>query len=156
MPFDGLQNLISKLDAFDFGAELETIVEENKDKIPDLIRKQLEAGKDGNDVPNTIFGRSGYSPKTVEIKRANGVGLGAITDRITNYMTGAFQESLEVKVSGQVFEADSDVSYFGDITLYSSPELLFVDEENRREFANEVTIPGIRAALLSKTGLTIT
>lgn len=153
---DDLAQRIAKLQAFDFSQELQTIVEDNVDKLPPMIREQLEQGKDGDDKPATIFGRSGYSPRTVEIKKANGSGLGAVTDRITNYMTGEFYNSLEVKTEGQVFEADSDVPYFGDITLYSQPELLEVDEEHRLEFAETVTLPAIKESLQAKTGLIIT
>lgn len=147
--------MIDDLTAFDFGQELQTIVEDNADKLVPMIREQLAQGKDGDDKPNTIFGRSGYSPKTVAIKEANGVGLGAVTDRITNYMTGDTYESLKVNVDGQVFEADSDVPYFGDIVLYSSAALLEVDEEHRLDFGENVTLPAIREVLLTKTGLEI-
>lgn len=156
MPLDDFAQRISKLQAFDFGQELQTIVEDNLDKLPPMIEEQLAEGKGGDDKPSTIFGRAGYSPKTVAIKEANGQGLGAVTDRITNYMTGAFFESIRVETEGQVFEADSDVSYFGDIALYSSPALLEVDPEHRLEFAETVTLPAIKESLLAKTGLTIT
>lgn len=156
MPLDNFQSTIDKLAAFDFGQELQTIVEDNLERITPYIREQLEEGKDGDDKPNTIFGRKGYSPRTVAIKEANGQGLGAVTDRITNFMTGDFYESIRVKTEGQVFEADSDVSYFGDIRLYSSDALLEVDEEHRKDFAETVTMPAIEESLLSKTGLKIT
>lgn len=153
---DDFENRISVLRAFDFGQELQTIVENNSEKITDLVRKQLAAGIDGNNEPNKIFDRTEYRPLTIEIKNARGSGLGAVTDRITNYMTGAFYESLKTDVEGNVFEEDSDVSYFGDIRLYSSEVLLEVNEENRKEFAETVTLPGIQEALLAKTGLKIT
>jgi len=153
---DNFKNLIDNLRAFDFGQEMQAIVEDNADKLPPMIREQLAEGKDGDDKPNTIFGRSGYSPKTVEIKKVNGQGLGAVTDRITNYMTGAFYESLEIETEGRVFEADSDVPYFGDIALYSSDALLEVDPEHRMEFAETVSLPAIKESLLEKTGLVIT
>lgn len=156
MPLEDFAQRISKLQAFDFGQELQTIVAENAEKITPYILEQLASGKDGNDQPNKIFGRNGYSPKTVEIKEVNGQGLGAVTDRITNYMSGDFYESLKTEVEGQVFEADSDVSYFGDIRLYSSPELLEVNEENRLDFAEKVTLPAIKESLQAKTGLIIT
>lgn len=156
MPLDNFAQLINKLQAFDFGQEMQTIVEDNADKLPPMIREQLAEGKDGEDKPNTIFGRSGYSPKTVAIKEANGKGLGAVTDRITNYMSGDTYEALEVHVENQVFEADSDVPYFADIVLYSSAALLEVDEEHRLEFAETVTLPSIKGTLMEKTGLMIT
>lgn len=153
---DDFAERIAKLQAFDFGQALQTAVEDNADKLPSMIREQLEEGKDGNDKPNTIFGRNGYSPRTVEIKQANGVGLGAVTDRVTNYMTGAFYESLEMKTEGQLIEADSDVPYFGDITLYSDGALLDVDKDHRLEFAENYTMPSVEAQLLEKTGIVVT
>lgn len=150
------QEKINALRAFDFGQELETIVTENQDKLPEYITKQLSEGISGDGKPTTIFGRSGYSKRTVEIKEANGTGLGAVTDRVTNYMTGQFYESIKVQTEGQTFEADSDVSYFGDIRLYSPDELLEVDEENRRDFAETVTLPAITEALKAKTGFVVT
>lgn len=156
MPLDDLKERIEKLQAFDFGREMEEIVADNLDKITPMIKEQLEAGKDGEDKPNTIFGRSGYSPKTVEIKQTNGQGLGTVTDRITNFMSGDFYESLRTEMEGRVFEEDSDVSYFGDITLYSSPVLLDLDEEHRKEFGENITLPAIKERLLEKTGLEIT
>lgn len=156
MPLDDLKERIERLQAFDFGREMEEIVADNLDKITPMVREQLEAGKDGEDKPNTIFGRFGYSPKTVEIKQANGEGLGAVTDRITNFMSGDFYESMRTEMEGRVFEEDSDVSYFGDITLYSSPALLDLDEEHRKEFGENITLPAIKERLLEKTGLEIT
>jgi hypothetical protein len=156
MPLDDLQNRINKLQAFDFGQELQTIISDNLEALPVYLKQQLAAGKDGNDEPNTIFGRSGYSPRTVEIKEANGVGLGAVTDRITNYSSGEFYNTVREELEGRVFSADSDVPYFADIRLYSSESLLKINERNRLDFANTITLPAIKAALLSKTGLKIT
>lgn len=156
MPLDDFRNKIDSLKGFDFGQELQSIVEENKDKLPDYIREQLAAGKDGKGAPSKIFDSEEYRPLTIAIKQAEGQGLGAVTDRITNYMTGAFHESLKIETEGKVFEADSDVSYFGDIRLYSSDELLEVNEDNRRDFAEKVTIPEMKDRLKAKTGLTIT
>lgn len=150
------ENRIDSLKAFDFGLELENIVADNVEKLTPYIREQLAAGKGGDDEPSTIFGRKGYAPLTVQIKETQGQGLGAVTDRITNYMTGAFYESLVIKTEGQVFEAESDVPYFSDIKLYSDPTLLEVNEEHRRDFAETVTIPLISEALKTKTGLSIT
>ena len=153
---DDFENRITALKGFDFGQELETIVENNSEKITEYVRKQLEAGIDGNNEPNKIFDRTEYRPLTIEIKKERGSGLGAVTDHITNYMTGSFYNSLKTDVEGNVFEEDSDVSYFGDIRLYSSDALLEVNETNRKEFAETVTLPGIQEALLAKTGLKIT
>lgn len=156
MPLNQFKELIDDIRKFNFGQELQEIVADNAEKITPYVLQQLAAGKDGDNKPNTIFGRKGYSPKTVEIKEANGQGLGRVTDRVTNYMTGEFYETMFTKVEGQVFEEDSPVSYFGDITLYSSDALLEVNEDNRRDFGQKVTLPEITDRLLAKTGLLIT
>jgi hypothetical protein len=156
MPLQDFENRIQKLQAFDFALELETIVSDNIDKLPVYLKEQLAAGRDGDGEPVKIFDRAEYSPKTIEIKKAEGQGLGAVTDRITNYMTGEFYNSITEKVEGQVFEADSDVPYFGDIRLRSSDSLLKINERNRLDFATNVTLPAIKEALLTKTGLAIT
>lgn len=156
MALDNFRNTIDRLKTFSFGQSLQTAVEDNMGELPEMIREQLAEGKDGQDKPNTIFGRRGYSPKTVEIKQANGTGLGAVTDRITNYMTGDLYESLEMKSDGKVLDADSDVPYFEDVLLYSSPRLLDVDEVHRRQFAEESVMPAVEQDLLQKTGLKVT
>lgn len=153
---DGLNTFIKNLRKFDFAIAMNKSIEQNKDVLTDMVRKQLEAGKDGNDTPNTIFGRNGYSPRTVNIKTYNGTGLGKVVDRVTNYMTGDFYASLVPVFEAQVFEFDSDVSYFGDIRLYSKDTLLEVSERNRKEFAEEYTLPGVAQQLKAKTGLIIT
>lgn len=155
MALQNLEKRIQKLQAFNFGEELITIVSENLDKLPVYVREQLAAGKDGNDEPAKIFDNTEYSPKTIAIKKKKGVGLGAVTDRVTNYMSGDFYNSIDEKMEGQVFEPDSDVSYFGDIRLRSSDALLDIDRKNRLDFAQTITVPAIKAALLAKTGLTI-
>lgn len=155
MALTDFKERIGKLQSFDFGAELEIIVSENVERLPDLIRKQLEEGLSGDGKPSTIFGSTTYSPLTVEIKQSEGIGLGGVTDRITNYMTGAFYESIRMVMDGQLLDADSDVSYFGDIRLYSSEALLEVSPENRLEFAETITMPAIKAALLSKAGIKV-
>lgn len=155
MPFPGLKSTIEKLSSFDFGQEMIAIVEDNQEKIPEYIREQLASGRDGDDKPVTIFGRDFYADRTIQVKEREGVGLGAVTDHITNYMSGAFFESLKIETEGEVFEANSDVSYFDEIQKRSPDALLEIDEKNRRDFAETVTLPAIKESLKSKTGLTI-
>lgn len=155
MPFPGIENLIGSLGAFDAEAELKQIVQDNVLAIRQYILQQLAAGKDGNDEPNKIFDRTEYAPLTIKYKKEKGSGLGAVTDYVTNYMTGAFYASIKINVEGNIFEADSDVPYFGDIRLYSSAALLEINKENRLEFAETITLPEFAAALKAKTGLSV-
>lgn len=152
---DPFKRLIDSLSAFDFGAEMRNVVDENINELTPAVQDQLSKGFDGNDNQNTVFGKQEYSQKTISIKEAKGVGLGRETGYVTNYMSGDFYRSLVFKTDGDVFEADSDVPYFGDIRLYSDPALLEVDEANRKEFAEAYTLPGVAAALKQKTGLVI-
>lgn len=156
MPLQDFENKIKALTEFDFATEMNKVIDDNAPVIADKIKAQLASGRDGDDQPVTLFDRTEYAPRTIEIKQKEGSGLGAVTDRITNYMSGAFYQSLEVKREGQVFEADSDVSYFGDIRLRSSEALLEVDKKNRTDFGEEIIIPAIAESFLEKTGFLIT
>jgi hypothetical protein len=152
---DDFAKRITELREFDFTEELRRIVEQNTLVIRRYIQEQLAAGKDGDGNPSQIFDRTEYREVTIEIKHAEGVGLGAVTDRVTNYMTGDFYASLKIDVDGDIFDADSDVPYFGEIRLYSSDSFLKVNEENRKDFAEKYTLPEIAASLKSRTGLII-
>lgn len=153
---DDFKNKIENLKAYDFAAELEKIVSENAEPLTELLREQLESGKGGDDKPSTVFGSTNYERSTISYKQQYGQGLGAVTDRITNYMTGAFYESLKEEVEGQVFEATSDVSYFDEIKAYSDESLLELSEPKRLEFAENVTLPYIKESFQQKTGFIIT
>lgn len=65
---DDFKNRIAALQSFDFGQELNNIVEQNADKIPDALAQQLAQGKDGNNEPVLLNGSPEYSPFTIEIK----------------------------------------------------------------------------------------
>lgn len=153
---DDFKNRIASLNSFDFGKELNNIVEQNADKIPDLLAQQLAQGKDGNNEPVLLNGSPEYAPFTIEIKDRFGKGLGAITDRVTNYMTGAFYESMKTNVENNAFETIGDVPYFDDIIERSGSIVMELNESSRIEFGQKVTLPAIKEVLKTKTGLTIT
>lgn len=152
---DDFKNRIAALQAFDFGKELNNIVEQNADKIPDILAQQLAQGKDGNNEPVLLNGNSEYAPFTIEIKERFGKGLGAVTDRVTNYMTGAFYQDMKTTVENDAFETASDVPYFDDIIERSGSIVMELDESSRIEFGQNITLPAIKEVLKSKTGLTI-
>lgn len=153
---DDFKNRIAALQAFDFGQELNNIVEKNADKIPDILAQQLALGKDGAGEPVTLNGSQEYAPFTIEIKERFGKGLGAVTDRVTNYMTGAFYQDMKTTVENDAFETTSDVPYFDDIIERSGSIVMELDESSRIEFGQQVTLPAIKEALKNKTGLVIT
>src|SRR5690349_16897282 len=127
---DDFKNRIASLQSFDFGKELNEIVEQNSDKIPDILAQQLAQGKDGNNEPVTLHGEYQYSPFTVRYKQDVGQGLGAVTDRITNYMTGAFYQDMKTTVENDAFETASDVPYFDDIIERSGSIVMELDESS--------------------------
>lgn len=153
---DDFKNRISALQSFDFGQELNNIVEQNADKIPNALAEQLAQGKDGNNEPVLLNGNPEYAPFTIEIKDRFGKGLGAVTDRVTNYMTGAFYQDMKTSVENDAFETVSDVPYFDDIIERSGSIVMELDESSRIEFGQNVTLPAIKEILKTKTGLTIT
>lgn len=56
-------------------------------------------GLNKDQTPITLDG-DGYSPFTKRYKKDFGVGLGAVTDRVTMYMTGKSYETMSLKVEG--------------------------------------------------------
>jgi hypothetical protein len=152
---DGLQNTMSSLEQFDFGQELEEIVETHKDDLAVLQRAQWgDSSQDRNGNEISLNGR-GYSPFTVRIKEQFGQGLGAITDRITNYQTGALYQGLTATVENGEFILRSDVSYFDEL-MSREGEAEGLSEEYRQIFADEITLPEITRILREKTGFEIT
>lgn len=155
MPFPGIEKLITDLKVFDAESELRSIVEDNKEVLTNYIRLQLSKGFDGDGQQSKIFDKTNYAEETIAIKKSEGVGLGAVTDYVTNFMTGDFYASLKVDVEGNVFDFDSDVPYFGEIRLYSSDAFLKVSEENRKDFAINIVLPEMNRRISERTGLKI-
>lgn len=56
-------------------------------------------GLNKDQTPITLDG-DGYSPFTKRYKKDFGVGLGAVTDRVTLYMTGESYQTMSLKVDG--------------------------------------------------------
>ena len=149
-----LENTIEKLQAFSFGQELENIVVTHKDDLKVLQRAQWgEESKDrfGNEI--TLNGR-GYSPYTVTLKQLYGVGLGRVTDRVTNYQTGALYNNLYATVQNGEFELKSNVPYFDEL-MQREGDANGLDEDYRRIFGEEITLPEIKRIFKEKTGLEI-
>lgn len=151
MALTQFKNLISDLQSFDFGAEQNRIINDTKDEVADSLKSQMASGKDGNG--NDI--RPAYSPMTIFLKKEHGIGLGAVTDRVTFYMTGAFYSGLNTRVSGSMFDFDSNVSYISKIIQRSGEKVLELSKANRMDYANDVLMPLFSQVLKLKTGLKI-
>jgi hypothetical protein len=147
---DNLRNIISNLQQFDWGAELENIVETNKDALAELQAEQWYEGKDSEGQPITLDGR-GYSKKTFEIKTAKGQP----TDRVTLTDTGALAASLQADVNNQTFTLKGNTSYEAELIERTGEQVYGLDEEKRLQFGVNVTLPSIKMIFKDKTGFVI-
>lgn len=157
MALDNLIKLIDNLERFDSRAELHTIVENNTEVIADLQKEQMGEGRDRNGNETILKDNApwnfGYRPFTKRVKEAFGSGLGAVTDRVTGFMTGALYDSLKTNLAGDVFVQKSDVGYFDELTARTGPDWMGLDIDKRKDFAKLVTVPEFAKVLLEKTGL---
>jgi hypothetical protein len=161
MPFPGIEKLVSDLEAFDFGKEMDTIVNTYADQLGDLQREQWYEGKDrdGNwirplytedpffETPKQALAYAKWKQKITP----NPNRPLEVPNLIIN---GYFYSTIKPKVEGRVF--DFDTNEFGDDVLADHPNAAGLDPEKRLEFADTFTMPEIRFSLFEKTGLYIT
>lgn len=152
MSLNNLRNTINKLEQFNWGAELETIVTTNTDALVQLQELQLYEGIDSKGSQITLDGR-GYSKKTFEIKTAKGQP----TDRVTWKDTGALYSSLEAILTSNsiTFTSVSEEVKFNIMIERSGPDVIGLDEEKRLQFATNITLPAIKQIFNDKTGFVI-
>jgi hypothetical protein len=150
MGYEDIISRIKKVQEFDPVAETMDIIEKNADFIKELLRGQLASGRDGQGKPVTLFGRDFYADSTIFYKERHGVGIGKITDHITNYDSGTFYSMLKVRTAESVFEITSDVEYFNDIIARSGSVIMELDSVNMARLANEVVIPQLKQRFNSR------
>ena len=150
MALDNLRNDIANLSSFDWGKELENIVETNKDAIIQLQQEQWSEGKDSLGNAITLDGR-GYSKKTFEIKTKKGQR----TDVVTLQDTGKRMAALEVTVQNGTFSETDNVEYESELIERTGEVVYGLDEEKRQQFADNITLPAIRQIYNEKTGFII-
>lgn len=149
MPLLGLENLIGRLSTFSMEDTISSIISENADILLFLLKKQLAAGKDGNGDFVTLYGNAYYHELTVNYKLEFGVGLGAQTDWITNYMHGAFYESLYVIQNGNKVIITSDLDYFDKIIDRSGSIIMKLSKESMNVFKKEIIEPQLKIKMKS-------
>lgn len=96
-------DMLNNLRAFDPAATAVTTIVMNKEVAADLMAEQLAQGIRSNATQI----KPDYKPLTIEIKETEGVGLGAITDRVTLYMHGDHYRQLYADVKGDEIEYGS-------------------------------------------------
>jgi hypothetical protein len=141
--------LINNLRVFDTEAEVEQIVEANKDRLNELQQEQLAAGVDATGQKRI----DEYRPLTKELKRKFGVGLGAVTDRVTFFMTGKLYNSLHAEVAGGQYEVKSPLPTFDKMVERIGKDKYGLSPDQREEFATEITVPEFVKVWEQKTGL---
>lgn len=144
-----LKKLIDDLDAFDPHAVLLGIVTKNGERIVELQQEQLAAGIDNTGQPRV----DEYRPFTIEQKHEFGIGLGAVTDHVTFFMTGEMYSEMSNVIFGDEFEVRALGEKFDKMMERIGDERYGLDEESRRKFAEEITIPEFKNELFAKTGL---
>jgi hypothetical protein len=146
MPLEAFANTIQSLERFDFGLELYNIVQANKEKLVDLQQEQLSEGigKDGR------FRSDGYAPLTKFLKKKYGQGLGAVTDRVTFFMTGDLYRSMYPAVTKDDFQVISQLPTFDKMVDRIGEDNYGLDEGQRLIFATEIVEPEIHRVFKEK------
>jgi hypothetical protein len=134
-----------------FSAE-EVVTEEltlDKNEIVIMVRLQLESGIDGNDDKVYLYRRGArrynYARYTIQQKDIFGSGIGAITDHITNYMTGNFYNSIYVEVySDASFQVKSTDWIYEIIKERSGADIIRLSPESEAYLFKHTIGPDIQ------------
>jgi len=134
--FVGFRKFIKKVKQFEAPKELEEVLEVESRDIVNAIKIQLSRGIDGNGenvyLTRPIGGRKFY----------NYVGLGAVVDHITNYMSGGFYNSIFVETfSDGSWQVKSDSPLIGLIKERSGPDIINLSPESTRFLFEEKMAP---------------
>lgn len=140
MALDNMASILEKLAAFNAGDELREIVEDNGERLVELQQEQLAAGQDKDGQSRT----DQYAISTVQMKQKNGVGLGAVTDRVTFFNVGNLYQSLRTNVSQDQFMVNSPLPTFDYMINRVGEENYGLSPDQREEFATEITAPQIK------------
>lgn len=139
------------MQSFDAHKEFTAIVDSNTTELAALQKEQLSFGKDvsGKDRIDE------YRPLTKYLKSINGVGLGAVTDRVTFFMTGNLYNSLTTQLVNDVFKTTSPLPTFDKMIDRIGEDNYGLDEQQRIIFASYTAMPQYREKFKQITGLTM-
>lgn len=129
-----LAQVIRNLRVNDFSELAKEITLEFSKEIIQALQSQLEQGISGDGKPTTLL-RKGkaydfYSPFTIGVKEEFGLGLGAVTDYVTLYMSGEFYNTMYLVVKDKTFEILSQVPYQEQILIRSGLRAMELTKEN--------------------------
>lgn len=146
---NGLRTLRTNLKGFNLDKVQRRIIEENADVIADLQAAVLAEGKDKSGQVR----QDEYEPVTVRFKRDFGKGLGAVTDRVTFYMTGEMYKSFFTYLSAKTFEVRSPLDRYNKMIARIGEENFGLDYQRKMQYFEEINKPQVRLILYEKTGL---
>ena len=137
-------NKLKQIQQFSVEDSIYEIIAENKYFIEFLLRYQMSQGVDGNNNPTlAVFGPF-YADRTIFNKEHNGIGLGAETNIVTNYMTGKFYDSIVFQSDSGSVVFTSDVEYFSKIIERSGIDIMKLNDENAKILEEEVINPQLK------------
>jgi hypothetical protein len=134
------RNKIDILSKMDFADDLFQIIVANEDILVNMQRDQWSKGTDRNKQQTTLDGDPNYAFATINHKAKNS-GLGAVTDYITGFDTGALYNYTFLDIAGDQFAFESDVIYWDDLVLRTGDMWPGLDEDHRKQFATDIVIP---------------
>src|SRR6266699_5285937 len=140
MAINSLIKLKESLERFDIRNELRAIFENNANAVVELQQQKLAAGIDITGTERV----DEYRPFTIKQKREKGVGLGAVTDHVTFFMTGELYQSLQTKISGDEFMVESPLRTFDKMLERIGEDKYGLDEQSRERFAEQFVLPGLK------------
>lgn len=146
-------NTINKIAAFNFATAQSEAIKTNTDVLADMQADQFAQGHDSRGEPILLNGR-GYNLFYADKKRKYGVGLGAVTSRVTLFYTGELYKQLFASIVSGNVQIKSRVSYFPSL-MSRTGDVTGLDYEHRVQFANEYVLVFVDKMLQKETGLRI-
>lgn len=154
--FNGFKEFIRRIRSFIAGApqELTEDLSLSKEEMVKMVKLQLAKGMDGNGQPVYLTRPLGgkrfnfYAPKTIQKKLKYGVGLGSVTEPITNYMSGSFYNSIYVNVMDNGnWEIMSSSPLFELIKIRSGEDIINLSIESERYLVENRIAPEFQAEI---------
>jgi len=148
--FNGFKRFLQKIRTFIAAKEVDEEIKLDSGEIVKMVQIQLARGTDGLGEPvylTDMFGKKKYyyAMRTIRRKDIIGIGLGSITDHITNYMTGAFYQSLFVETYGDgSWQVLSDSPLIELIKQRSGDAIIDLSPESQRYLLQNKIAPDLQ------------
>lgn len=146
MPLTNFERIIQEIGDFDFRqAQIDAIVQ-NGDELVLMQQQQLAAGTDITGAKRI----DSYTPQYARLKVKKFTGLGAAVDRVTFYARGTMYDMLKLHIEGDQLEVTDDFIGIEGMIDRIGPENYGINPDNRLKFAEDYTIPTVKAVFRLK------